>query len=101
MKSYLQGNPPLKLALNEDLIIGKYNSNQVRSSVILDDCNFHECVNTNEFDLNKTMRILPPDGEFTVLNYRITGTLLLISLNYNYHIPFKVISKPRSESFLT
>ncbi len=59
--------------MNEDLVIGKYNNNISKSAVILDDCNFHESVNTNEFDLNKTMRILPPDGEFTVLNYRITG----------------------------
>jgi AP-4 complex subunit mu-1 len=48
------------LALNEDLVIGKSSLN---SGVILDDCNFHDCVNTNEFDQNRTLRIHPPDGK--------------------------------------
>ena len=39
MKSYLYGNPPLKLALNDDLVIGKASPSTV--GVILDDCNFH------------------------------------------------------------
>ena len=80
MKSFLLGNPPLKLALNDDLTIGR--SNLTYGGVILvynliilnkDDCNFHECVNTNEFEMNKTLRISPPDGEFTVMNYRLNG----------------------------
>ena len=41
MKSYLAGNPELRLALNEDLVIGKGGA---YGSVTLDDCNFHECV---------------------------------------------------------
>jgi AP-4 complex subunit mu-1 len=57
MKSYLQGNPDLKLALNEDLSIGKTGSGPT-----IDDCNFHENVNSSEFDLTKTMRIKPPEG---------------------------------------
>ncbi|KAL4438403.1 hypothetical protein ABPG74_009442 [Tetrahymena malaccensis] len=69
MKSYLNGNPPLKLALNEDLVIGKGENGRV----VLDDCNFHDCVNTNEFDLSRTLRIQPPDGEFVVMNYRVTS----------------------------
>lgn len=60
------------MALNEDLQIGRsasiYNAN-----VILDDCNFHECVNTNDFELNKTLKISPPEGEFVVMNYRVNG----------------------------
>jgi AP-4 complex subunit mu-1 len=45
MKSYLSGNPALKLALNEDLIIGK--DGNFSNGVVLDDCNFHECVILN------------------------------------------------------
>lgn len=79
MKSYLQGNPDLKLALNEDLVVGKQAGNA--SSHVIDDCNFNECVNTNEFDLSRVMRIRPPDGEFTAMNYRVTGDFL---------VPFRV-----------
>ena len=53
----------------------------IGSDYLKDDCNFHECVNTSEFDLNKTLKISPPDGEFTVLNYRING---------DYLAPFRV-----------
>jgi len=80
MKSYLSGNPELKLALNEDLVIGsgsnasgpKY-GNAANSSITLDDCNFHECVRLDEFESSRTLSFIPPDGEFSVLNYRVTN----------------------------
>ena len=46
MKSFLSGNPELRLALNEDLVIGKENAGQ-GMGVVLDDCNFHERVRTH------------------------------------------------------
>jgi AP-4 complex subunit mu-1 len=79
MKSYLSGNPELRLALNEDLVIGKGNGSY--GSVVLDDCNFHECVHLDEFETSRTLHFLPPDGEFAVLNYRITA---------DYRAPFKL-----------
>lgn len=69
MKSYLRGNPGLRLVLNDDLVIGK--APMSGSSVILDDCAFHECVNLTDFDTLKTLAIEPPDGEFLVMNYRL------------------------------
>merc|ERR1719387_1438842 len=44
MKSYLLGNPELKLALNEDIIVKGHNMSGGYGAVTLDDCNFHECV---------------------------------------------------------
>ena len=79
MKSFLSGNPELRLALNEDLVIGK--GSGTYGSVILDDCNFHECVHLDEFDSSRTLHFLPPDGEFSVLNYRITA---------DFRPPFKI-----------
>jgi len=79
MKSFLSGNPELRLALNEDLVIGK--GGRVYGSVVLDDCNFHECVNLDEFESSRTIHFLPPDGEFAVLNYRIAA---------DYKPPFKL-----------
>lgn len=70
MKSFLQGTPDVSLGLNEDLIIGKHRG---MYGLVLDDCNFHECVNTAEFDTSKTLTLRPPEGEFTLMNYRITG----------------------------
>ncbi|PIA46463.1 hypothetical protein AQUCO_01500183v1 [Aquilegia coerulea] len=79
MKSYLTGNPEIRLALNEDLNIGRggrsvydYGSSAGAGSVILDDCNFHESVHLDSFDVDRTLSLVPPDGEFPVMNYRMT-----------------------------
>lgn len=71
MKSYLAGNPELRLALNEDLVIGKDSGRY--GSVHVDDMNFNDCVNMTEFESARTLSFIPPDGEFVVLNYRITN----------------------------
>lgn len=80
MKSYLTGNPEIRLALNEDLGIGRagsrsaydYGGSAGSGAVILDDCNFHESVQLDSFDVDRTLTLVPPDGEFPVMNYRIT-----------------------------
>jgi AP-4 complex subunit mu-1 len=48
---------------------------------VLDDCNFHECVDLRDFEAMKTLIINPPDGEFLVMNYRING---------DYTAPFRI-----------
>uniref|UniRef100_A0A0G4G7Y4 MHD domain-containing protein n=1 Tax=Chromera velia CCMP2878 TaxID=1169474 RepID=A0A0G4G7Y4_9ALVE len=75
MKSYLTGNPELKLALNDDLVIGKHNfqGGGAYGVCVLDDCNFHECVDLRDFDGSRILSFVPPDGEFAVMNYRITS----------------------------
>lgn len=78
MKSFLSGNPELRLALNEDLVIGKGGQ---YGSVVLDDCNFHECVHLDEFESSRTLHFLPPEGEFAVLNYRVTA---------DFRAPFRI-----------
>lgn len=79
MKSYLTGNPEIRLALNEDLAIGRggrsvydYGGSGGAGSVILDDCNFHESVHLDSFDMDRTLTLVPSDGEFPVMNYRMT-----------------------------
>ncbi|OQR84683.1 AP-4 complex subunit mu-1 [Achlya hypogyna] len=82
--SYLKGNPELRVALNEDLVIGASNHRPLGNTcdqVVLDDCNFHECVQLDEFDRDRVLTFTPPDGEFTVMNYRLTG---------DFRSPFKI-----------
>ncbi|CAE7263237.1 AP4M [Symbiodinium sp. CCMP2592] len=84
MKSYLMGNPELKLALNEDIVVKNMDlggSHGGYGSVILDDCNFHECVDLQDFSDLRTLSFYPPDGEFAVMNYRITG---------DFRVPFRI-----------
>lgn len=79
MKSYLSGNPDLRMGLNEDLLIGRNSGGY--GSVTLDDCNFHECVRLDHFDHERTLEFTPPDGEFVVMNYRIAG---------EFRVPFRI-----------
>ncbi|KAI5353822.1 PREDICTED: AP-4 complex subunit [Prunus dulcis] len=79
LKSYLTGNPEIRLALNEEVGIGRggesiydYGSSLGSGAVILDDCNFHESVHLDSFDVDRTLTLVPTDGEFPVMNYRIT-----------------------------
>ncbi|KAF5740792.1 AP-4 complex subunit mu isoform X1 [Tripterygium wilfordii] len=79
MKSYLTGNPEIRVALNDDLSIGRngssiygYGGSSGSGAVILDDCNFHESVHLDSFDIDRTLSLVPPDGEFPVMNYRMT-----------------------------
>jgi len=83
MKSYLAGNPELKLALNEDVQIKnqQLGGNGGYGAVVLDDCNFHECVDLSEFSDTRTLSLYPPDGEFAVMNYRVTG---------DFRAPFRI-----------
>ena len=85
MKSYLHGNPELKLALNEDLVVGRgiagMNSSSSSGGVVLDDCNFHECAKLDDFDSSRCLSFIPPSGEFALLNYRITA---------DFKAPFRV-----------
>jgi len=71
MKSYLAGSPQLRLALNQDLVIGKNNGQYGVPTV--DDINFNEIVNLTEFENSRILSFVPPDGEFILLNYRVTG----------------------------
>lgn len=81
MKSYLAGNPQLRLALNEDLVVGKDNASGRYGAVTVDDMNFNDCVDLSEWETTRTLSFIPPDGEFVVLNYRMTG---------EYAAPFRI-----------
>jgi len=67
LKSYLAGNPNIRVALNEDLVIGPGSSSAPCS---LASCNFHESVDLQEFENNKVLSFTPPTGEFVLMNYR-------------------------------
>lgn len=83
MKSYLRGNPEIRIALNEDLVVANregesglgssYSSAGGGVGAILDDCSFHECVRLDDFDSSRTIQMVPPDGEFDVMKYRTTS----------------------------
>lgn len=36
-------------------------------AVELDDCQFHQCVRLNDFDADRSISFIPPDGEFELM----------------------------------
>jgi len=47
----------------------------------LDDIHFHELARVENFESDQTVVLRPPDGEFTVLNYRISE---------DFPVPFQI-----------
>ncbi|KIK63884.1 hypothetical protein GYMLUDRAFT_196876 [Collybiopsis luxurians FD-317 M1] len=94
MRAYLSGTPECKFGLNDKLVIdrGPASGSAVSGlgdrggspsdAVELDDCQFHQCVRLNDFDADRSISFIPPDGEFELMRYRATS---------NIKLPIKVI----------
>ncbi|KAL4857960.1 AP-4 complex subunit mu [Chlorella vulgaris] len=78
IKSYLSGNPPIRLGLSENLILGRRDSRMQQSSaygsdtdvVVLDTYSINEGVDAERFDAERVLELAPPDGHFALMNYR-------------------------------
>ena len=88
VRNFLHDRPSIKLALNEELAIGgrdlgafggpgRYQGYSAGggTAVLLDDCNFHESADLSRFDVDRTISMTPPAGEFALMNYRAAGDL--------------------------
>lgn len=89
MKSFLAGSPDLFLTLNDDLVVGREDGRARYATVVLDSVNFHELADYSQFETERTLMMRPPDGEFTVMNYRLTGAITQ---------PFRVVASMEVQS---
>lgn len=71
MKSFLQDNPVVKMQLDPKIVVGRTEEVPL-NSIVLDDCNFHECMDLGDYEDKKLLNFYPPEGEFIAMNYRIT-----------------------------
>ena len=71
MKSFLKGCPELTIVLNDEIAIGKGECNYGRTSI--EDCNFYHSVQTRDLESKRTLHLIPPEGEFILMNYRISN----------------------------
>ena len=61
------------------------------TGMVLEDLKFHQCVKLSNYENNKTITFIPPDGEFTLLQYRLNCTskmlkpLILCDTQYDLH----------------
>ena len=79
VRNFLHGEPRIRVALSEDLVIGgRFGESSVVSgsggdyaTCFLDDCNFHECADFSSFDAERVLNVdVAPRGEFALMNYR-------------------------------
>lgn len=70
MRVYLTGMPELRLGLN-DRVLFENTGRERFKSVELEDFKFHQCVRLSEFENDRTISFVPPDGEFELMCYRL------------------------------
>ena len=59
--------PEIRLGLNDELIIGREERRRGYGGVVLDDCNFHESTQLDNFEKDRTLSIMAPNGEVRVV----------------------------------
>lgn len=88
------GMPECKFGINDKIVMeakgrggisGNSEAETSRSGkpvVVIDDCQFHQCVKLSKFETEHSISFIPPDGEFELMRYRTTKDISL---------PFRVI----------
>ena len=77
MKSYLSGMPECKFGINDKIIMeakGKAATDDAaartgKTAIVIDDCQFHQCVKLSKFETEHSISFIPPDGEFELMRY--------------------------------
>ena len=109
MKSYLSGMPECKFGINDKIIMeakGKPSADDSaartgKTAIVIDDCQFHQCVKLSKFETEHSISFIPPDGEFELMrqvlfDYNFRGVYVNFSL-FRYRttkdisLPFRVI----------
>mmetsp|Transcript_22476 Transcript_22476/g.35162 ORF Transcript_22476/g.35162 Transcript_22476/m.35162 type:complete len:479 (-) Transcript_22476:1408-2844(-) len=82
LKSFMTGSPEMRLGLNDNLKItslgvgsegGPSHADKSSATLTIDDVSFHECVRWEEGSKQPVLTFYAPDGEFALMNYRITA----------------------------
>ena len=42
-------------------------SSRTKSSIAIDDCQFHQCVKLSKFETEHAISFIPPDGEYELM----------------------------------
>lgn len=80
IKSHLSGMPDLRLGLNDKGIFTGNNDATTDSgkNIEMEDIKFHQCVRLSKFENEKLITFIPPDGEFTLMSYRLSSSQFLM-----------------------
>jgi AP-1 complex subunit mu len=76
MRCQLSGMPELRLGLNDRAIGLEHGAGAgpgkmaKGKSVEMEDVTFHQCVKLAQYESNRTISFVPPDGDFELMSYR-------------------------------
>ncbi|KAK7195647.1 adaptor complex AP-1 medium subunit [Novymonas esmeraldas] len=69
MQSRLSGMPTCTVGVNDKILFDR--TGRAGNTVEVEDITFHQCVKLNQFESERVISFIPPDGEFTLLSYRL------------------------------
>uniref|UniRef100_V9KXK0 AP-4 complex subunit mu-1-like protein n=1 Tax=Callorhinchus milii TaxID=7868 RepID=V9KXK0_CALMI len=75
MKCFLPNCTDIRIGLNEEFSIGKAELRGYGVAGRVDDCSFHESVKLDEFDSHRILRVVPMQGELTIMQYQLSDDL--------------------------
>lgn len=82
IKSHLSGMPDLRLGLNDKGIFSGSGDAETAvdgdAKVEMEDIKFNQCVRLSKFENEKIITFIPPDGEFTLMSYRLSSAQFLM-----------------------
>ena len=81
VKSVLSGWPECKFGMNDKLQIAQSKTTTNTKGITIEDIKFHQCVRLSDFNKDRTITFIPPDGLFELMTYRVTENVI---------IPFKL-----------
>ncbi|XP_033928132.1 AP-4 complex subunit mu-1 isoform X1 [Melopsittacus undulatus] len=71
LKCYIPNCRELRLGLSEEFCVGKAELRGYGTQVRVDEVSFHPCVNLEEFEAQRVLRVTPPQGEVTLMRYQL------------------------------
>jgi AP-1 complex subunit mu len=80
MTCYLSGMPEVQIGLNEVMAFDQKSESQRQTDVSrrifeLEDIKFHQCVRIGQYEKDRSITFIPPDGKFNLLKYRLTSSV--------------------------
>lgn len=69
MNVFLSGMPEVRLGLNDKFMYESQGYGKT-GGVEMEDVKFHQCVRLFNFDKDRTISFIPPDGKFELMSYR-------------------------------
>jgi AP-2 complex subunit mu-1 len=82
VKSLLSGWPECKFGMNDKLQLTQTKNTSTSKGISIEDIRFHQCVRLSDFNKDRTITFVPPDGLFELMTFRVTENVI---------IPFKIM----------